>query len=51
MKRDKILERKNRKKVERESLYPSDEAIMIEIIRGHIKVTQYELTMMRCYKF
>ena len=38
MKRDKILERENRDSEERSS-YPSEEAIMIEIIRDHIKMT------------
>ena len=42
MKREKILERENREKVGKESSYPSDKIIMIEIIRGPIKVTQYE---------
>ena len=37
--------------MESESSYLSDEAIMIEIIRDHIRVTQYRFTMIRCYKF
>ena len=44
-------EREVRKKMKRESSHLSDEAIMIEIIRDHIKVIQYRLTMSRCYKF
>ena len=43
MKREKILERESRERKWREKLsYPSDEALMIEIIRGPIRVTQYE---------
>ena len=43
MKREKILERKSRERKWREKLsYSSDEAIMIEIIKGPIRVTQYE---------
>ena len=43
MKREKILERESRERKWREKfLYPSDEAIMIEIIKGPIRVTQYE---------
>ena len=46
MKREKILER-----VERESSYLSDEKIMIENIRGYIRMTQYELTMIDVINF
>ena len=43
MKREKILERENRERKWREkSSYPSDEAIMVETIRGPIRITQYE---------
>ena len=43
MKREKILERESRERKWREKLsYPSDEAVMIKIIRGPIRVTQYE---------
>ena len=43
MKREKILERESRERKWREkSSYPSDETIMVEIIRGPIRVTQYE---------
>ena len=43
MKREKILERESRERKWREKLsYPFDEALMIEIIRGPIRVTQYE---------
>ena len=43
MKREKILERKSRERKWREKpSHPSDEALMIEIIRGPIRVTQYE---------
>ena len=43
MKREKILERESRERKWREkSSYPSDEALMIEVIRGPIRVTQYE---------
>ena len=46
MKREKILERESRERKWREkSSYPFDEAIMVEIIRGPIKVTQYELSV------
>ena len=43
MKKEKILERESRERKWREKpSYPSDEALMIEIIRGPIRVTQYE---------
>ena len=43
MKREKILERESRERKWREkSSYPFDEAIMVEIIRGPIRMTQYE---------
>ena len=43
MEREKILEKEIRERKWREKLsYPSDEALMIEIIRGPIRVTQYE---------
>ena len=41
------VERKQREK----SLYPSNEKIMIKIIRDHIKVTQYGLTMIDVIDF
>ena len=48
----KILERESREKIERKkSLYPSNETIMIEIIRDHIKVTQYRLTVIDVINF
>ena len=48
MNREKILERESR---ERKFLYPSDEAIMIEIIKDHIRMTQYGLTMIDVINF
>ena len=51
IKREKILERKSRERKWRESSYPSYEAIMIEIIRGHIRIIQYGLTMIDVINF
>ena len=48
-KEKKFMKRENFR--ERKFLYPSDEAIMIEIIRDHIKVTQYGLTMIDVINF
>ena len=52
MKREKILERESRERKWREKfLYSSDEAIMIEIIKDHIRMTQYGLTMIDVINF
>ena len=42
MKRKNFREKSRERKYGEKSLYPSNEAIMVEIIRGPIRVTQYE---------